>query len=74
MDRGFFLTLQAIRRQVAAMPNEFYLIRFIHPVTRTSAPGERLWTADLSGNDEIRPEHLSEAIQYRSLDRQFWNV
>jgi len=46
MDRGFFLTLQAIRRQVAAMPNEFYLIRFIHPVTRTSAPGERLWTAD----------------------------
>ena len=46
LDRGFFLTLQAIRRQVAAMPNEFYLIRFIHAVTRTSAPGERLWTAD----------------------------
>lgn len=28
--------------------------------------------ADLMGCDEIRPEHLSEAIQYRSLDRQLW--
>lgn len=28
--------------------------------------------ADLEGVDGILPQHLSEAIQYRSLDRQLW--
>jgi hypothetical protein len=34
-DRGFFITLQAIRRQLAAMPHEIYLIRLIHHTTRS---------------------------------------
>jgi hypothetical protein len=54
-DRGFFLTWQAIRRQLAAMPNELYVIRLIHYRTRRAVPGERLWTADqLSSPATIR--------------------
>jgi hypothetical protein len=49
-DRGFFITLRAIRRQLAAMPNELYLVRLIHHQTRKSFPGERVWTANQLGS------------------------
>ena len=52
-DRGFFLTLQAIRTQLAAMPNELYLVRLIHHPTRRAFPGERLWTAEQLGSAAI---------------------
>jgi RepB DNA-primase from phage plasmid len=44
-DRGLILTLQAVRRQLTAMPHDLYLIRLIHHCTRRPFPGERLWTA-----------------------------
>ncbi len=46
-DRGLFLSLRGIRRQLASMPHELYLVRLIHHATRTAFPGERLWTASL---------------------------
>jgi hypothetical protein len=45
IDLGFNLTVQAVRRQVAAMPHDLYLVRLIHSQTRRAFPGERLWTA-----------------------------
>lgn len=44
-ERGLNLTLRAVRRQIAAMPHDLYLIRLIHNQTRRAFPGERLWTA-----------------------------
>jgi hypothetical protein len=49
-NRGFWITLQSIRRQLSAMPHELYLIRLIHHQTHRAFPGERLWTADQLAN------------------------
>src|SRR5215472_13003378 len=42
--RGLMLTMQAIRRQLTAMPHDLYLVRLIHCRTCQAFPGERLWT------------------------------
>jgi len=44
MDRGLFITLSAVRRQLAAMPSELYLLRLLHARTRKPFPAETLWT------------------------------
>jgi hypothetical protein len=54
-DRSFFLTWQAVRRQLAAMPSDLYLVRLIHDLTGRPFPGERLWTAtQLVGASTLR--------------------
>jgi hypothetical protein len=50
-DRGLFLSSFAIRRQLAAMPHDLYLVRLIHHVNRRAFPGERLWTAAQLGQE-----------------------
>ena len=49
-DLGLILTSQAIRRQLAAMPCQLYLVRLIHSLTKRPCPGERLWTATQLSN------------------------
>jgi hypothetical protein len=45
MDRGFFITLQAMRRQLAAMPCDYYQIRLIQAGSRRPFPGEQVGSA-----------------------------
>ena len=52
-DRGLSLSLQAIHRQLAAMPCPRYLIRLIHHRSRRPFPGSRLWTAAQLGQESI---------------------
>src|SRR5216684_297113 len=49
------LTMQAISRQLAAMPHDLYLLRLIHNQTRRPLPGQRLWTpAELLSPAHVR--------------------
>jgi RepB DNA-primase from phage plasmid len=45
MDRGFFITLLTVRRQLAAMPSDLYQLRLIHHHTRKPVPLQTVWTA-----------------------------
>jgi DNA primase RepB-like protein len=61
------LTQQAVRCQLAAMPNKLYLIRLIHSVERKPAPAKRLWTAE-----ELARERVVHSL--RADNRHGFNV
>jgi hypothetical protein len=44
-DRTLFFTLCAVHFQLAAMPNDLYLVRLIDGSTRRPCPGKLLWSA-----------------------------
>src|SRR5205823_4419594 len=63
LDRGFFLSLRAIRNQLAAMPCGYYLVRMIHQHSRRPFPGERLWTVP-----QLLPEPTIRFLRVRNRE------
>jgi len=62
MDRGFLITLQAVRRQLAAMPRDLYQLRLIDRLTGKPVPAETLWAGpQLSREAMIRFLRLHNA-------------
>jgi hypothetical protein len=62
-DRGLSLSLQAIQRQLTAMPCDRYLIRLIHYSSRRPYPGPRLWTSS-----QLRQETIVRFLRARNRD------
>src|SRR6266851_746776 len=67
MDRGFFLTLQAMHRQLAAMPCDWYQIRLIHGCSRRPFLAEQVWSA-------VQLSHASMVRFLRLRNREGYDV
>ncbi|MGB8193238.1 MAG: hypothetical protein WCF67_15015 [Chitinophagaceae bacterium] len=66
-----------IRERVINIVGKNLLKAAMHKLNLSACAYDRIlkvsWTiADLSGSEDIKPEYLAEAIQYRSLDREGW--
>lgn len=86
MSRAFWGALydESRRRRILARPDRKTLAKAVKTggwnecVIRCEGRRIQLWLnvartiADLAVVDRLRPEHLSEAIQYRSAGRHFW--
>lgn len=72
------MTTRDIKQHCALDATSLEMLRFAMNDMRLSARAyDRILKvartiADLSGSDNITPDHLSEAVQFRNLDRQLW--
>jgi hypothetical protein len=65
LDRGLWLSLRAIRRQLAAMPHDLFLIRLIHQRHQKASP--RRTTLDFYSAAEPGHSQVSAYSQPRGL-------